>query len=261
MKTKLRMTQLRINNNVCLVRLRRTRRYYFLIICSMFLILSFLIINSVSAATNAIWQGSPDRKVVALTFDDGPKPEYSLKILETLQKEGVRATFFVVGEESEQNPDVLFMMSDFGHEVGNHSYTPETLVNLPRWKVMNYLKKTNKVIEYATGKAVKYMRPPGGASNKVVAEEASNLGLKMIFWSINASDYVKEYQSYRVPDNYEVLAEDLVNKVVTEIHPGAIILFHNGSGQTIVALPEIIKKLRAKGYGFVTVSELLEGKV
>ena len=225
------------------------------------LVYLFVFTFPVFAATNSIWQGDGSRKVVALTFDDGPKPEYSLKILETLQKEGVRATFFVVGEESEQNPDVIFQMSDFGHEIGNHSYTAETLTSLPGWKVENYLTKTNKIIEGITGKKVKYMRPPGGASNKVVAEESGDLGLTMVFWSINASDYIAEYQKFRVPDNYEVLAEDLVKKVMDEVHPGAIILFHNGSGQTIVALPEIIQQLRAKGYGFVTISELLEGKV
>jgi len=258
MKNKLRMTQLIINNNF---RLANVRQYYLKIISSLFLIMSFLIINSVSfpisATTNAIWQGSSDRKVVALTFDDGPKPEFSLQILETLQKEGVRATFFVVGEEAEENLDVLFQMADFGHEIGSHSYNSQTLTGLSRAKIRGYLLETNRIIESVTGKKVKYMRPPGGAMNEAVVEEAEKLGLKVICWTINASDYIEDHPEFRVPENYEILAEDLVKKVMNEVQPGSIILFHNGSGQAIVALPEIIKKLRVKGYGFVTISELL----
>jgi O-6-methylguanine DNA methyltransferase len=208
-----------------------------------------------------IWNGPSDRKVVALTFDDGPSITGSPAILDILYKEGVKATFFVVGSEAELYPDLVFRIYDYGHDVGNHFHSNKRLKDIPFNEAISGMDMTSGVIKKITGEQSKLFRPPGGKCPDYLVKPIHNRGMKIIGWTINAEDYTEFSESFEIEKDYADAAEKLKEKVLEEAVPGAIVLLHNGSKQTIMALPDIIKELRKNGYGFVTISELLEGGV
>jgi peptidoglycan/xylan/chitin deacetylase (PgdA/CDA1 family) len=205
----------------------------------------------------AIWSGPTDRRVVALTFDDGPNFEGSTELLDILDKYGVKATFFVIGREADQNPDVIYRMSDYGHEVGNHTYSHARLGDLSKSDIEEGVKKTNLLISEITGEKPKCFRPPGGTTSAALSYDIEQMGMSVVCWTINAEDYTEYNENFEIEENYQKIADELKEKVLSEAKPGAIILLHNGSKQTLLALPGIIEGLRGFGYGFVTVSELL----
>jgi len=215
----------------------------------------------ICSADDMIWNGPADRRVVALTFDDGPKIEGSPAILDILYQHGVKATFFVVGSEVEQNPDIVFRMHDYGHEVANHFHSNERLKDIAQSRAISGILKTNESVRGITGETPRFFRPPGGSVPAYISREILAIGMRIVGWSINAEDYTEFTESFEIEKNYREAADILKEKVVSEARPGAIVLLHNGSKQTIMALPEIIVELRKNGYGFVTVSELLEGGV
>jgi len=209
----------------------------------------------------SVWNGNKGRNVVALTFDDGPKPEYCQPILDILDKYGAKATFFVVGKEAEDNPDLIMRMEDSNHEIGNHTYSHVSVKDLPVGEALRDIQKCSEVIYNITGKQPKYFRPPGGGYNKGISEGLKKMGLKTVYWSLNAVDYIEMTPGYEVPEDYQAMAKELSKRIVDKVSPGAIILFHNGSEQTVKALPFILSELKNKGYGFVTISDLLEEKI
>ncbi len=221
------------------------------------LILFFLASNSYGEIRGSIWRGDRERKVVALTFDDGPKPEFSNKILDILDRYGVRATFFVVGEEAKMHGDIVFRMDDSGHEVGNHSHTSQSGRVLSEKEFIEQIRMTNDVIYEILKKHPKYFRPPGGWYNAAVHREINNMGMKIVNWTINANDYVEEREEFDVGEDWDRQAKELVMRILSGVEGGSIILFHNGSPQTVRALPSIIEGLKEKGFGFVTISELI----
>jgi len=214
-----------------------------------------LVIPSASAQT--IWSGPSSRRVVALTFDDGPNYEGSTELLDILNKYGVKATFFVIGDEVEKNPDVVLRMSDSGYEVGNHTYYHTRLNGVSTAALENGIKKTNTLIESITGEKPRCFRPPGGSIPPSVANDLERMGMTVVCWTINAEDYTEFNENFEIEENYQKIANELTDKVLKEAKPGAIVLLHNGSKQTLMALPNIIEGLRKHGYGFVTVSELI----
>jgi peptidoglycan/xylan/chitin deacetylase (PgdA/CDA1 family) len=206
----------------------------------------------------ALWHGNRNLKEAALTFDDGPREETCDRILDILDETGVRATFFLVGQEAEQNPDLVMRIGDSGHDLGNHSYSHINLTKISSPELAHELNKTNEIISHITGRAVHLLRLPGGAGNVLVAKAAKELGLKVINWSLNTGDYVTIKSNFQIEEDYVELTQELVLKVLDETKPGDIILFHNGSPQTVNALPSIIQGLKEKGYRFVTISQMLE---
>lgn len=211
-------------------------------------------------AGDMVLRGPSDRRVVALTFDDGPNYDGSTDLLDILYKYGVRATFFVIGEEAEKNPDVVHRMNDFGHEVGNHTYSHTRLGDVSITVMEDGVKRTNSLIESITGERPRCFRPPGGSTSAPLSANLEGQGMRTIGWTIKVEDFTEFNENFEIEENYHKIAEDLKAKVLAEAKPGAIVLLHNGSKQTILALPGIIEGLRAEGYGFVTVSELLEGE-
>jgi len=218
--------------------------------------LSFVICHW-SFAASPLWRGGVEERMVALTFDDGPKPEFSYKVLDILDRYGVKATFFVVGNEVEEHSDIILRMEGSGHEIGNHTYSHRSSNNLAKAELIDEVKKCNQVIENIIGESPKYFRPPGGGLNGNVLKEISNLNLKVVKWTVNAGDYIEETEDFEVDEDWDELAKNLVPGVVNKITDGAIVLFHNGSEQTVRALPKIIEALKSKGFRFVTISELL----
>lgn len=210
---------------------------------------------------SAVWNGDPNRKVVALTFDDGPKPEFCQPILDILDRYGAKATFFVVGSEAKDNPDLIMRMNESGHEIGNHTYSHVPLKGMPAGQALTDIQKCSQVIYDITGEQPKYFRPPGGEYNAGIARGLKMMGLTTVYWTLNADDYTDISPGYEVPEDYQAMSKALTKRVVDKVSSGAIILMHNGSEQTVRALPFILDELKSKGYAFVTISDLLKEKI
>jgi peptidoglycan/xylan/chitin deacetylase (PgdA/CDA1 family) len=212
-----------------------------------------------------VWSVTTTHKQVAFTFDDGPKPEYSLPLIEMLDKLQVHATFFVVGHEAKANLDLIRRLNDQGHEIANHTYTHHRLPALHEDVIAQELSDTNMVIRSVTGSFPRFFRPPGGQFNTKVLSIAEAHGLTAILWDVNAGDYILESGRVLVPDESrrgggKSSVDTVVENIVKNTHPGSIVLMHNG-GVIVDALPKIVTQLRNKGFEIVTVGELLRGGI
>jgi peptidoglycan/xylan/chitin deacetylase (PgdA/CDA1 family) len=186
------------------------------------------------------------RPLVALTFDDGPHPELTPKLLDLLRQQGVRATFYVIGRNVDAYPEIARRIVAEGHEIANHSYTHPALPSLGAARLHQEIAKTTEAIERATGRRPTNMRPPYGAINERVRRSMNqDHGLDVIMWSVDPLDWRRPGAS--------VVAQRLVDGAA----PGGILLAHDIHPGTIEAMPETITRLKAKGYGFATVSQLL----
>lgn len=208
------------------------------------------------------WSVSTHHKKVAFTFDDGPKPEHAIPLIQRLQSLQVRATFFLVGQEIKNNIDLVRRLHDQGHEVANHGYTHRRLPPMDPAAIQAELRETNRLIYRATGQWPRFFRPPGGQFNPSIIGLAAAEGLKTILWNVNAKDYVGHTARFPVPDEWRVNGQAIhprdaiTDAVIQGVTPGSIVLMHNG-GDVLKALPNIVAQLRAKGYDIVTVGELL----
>lgn len=211
-----------------------------------------------------IWRGPETRRVVAFTFDDGPKSPFTENLLQTLRTLGIKGTFFIVGNNVEKNPDLLVQIASEGHEIANHSYSHSDFTKLSDTVIRKELQQTNTLIETYTGKKTRWFRPPGGNTNSRVRLMLQEFGLVAVMWDVNSEDYTVLNQRFPIRNELKDLKgryipnyiEDVVSKVVTKTKPGSIILMHNGGTVTVESLPQIVAALREKGYGFVTLSEL-----
>ncbi|MBW4645086.1 MAG: polysaccharide deacetylase family protein [Goleter apudmare HA4340-LM2] len=199
-------------------------------------------------ATIADAKLAKDQKVIALTFDDGPWPQTTVQVLDILKQNDVKGTFFVVGQNVKNYPDLMKRIVADGHGIGNHTWhhwyhamNPQTAA----YEVEN----TTNLIYKTTGVKTGLFRPPGGMMHNGVAAYARNSKYAVVMWSSDSIDYSRP----SVPK--------LINNVFRQAKPGGIVLMHDGGGnrsQTVQALPTIIENFRKQGYSFVTVSELLE---
>ncbi len=190
----------------------------------------------------------PEKKVIALTFDDGPWPSSTAKVLDILKKNNIKGTFFVVGQNVKNYPDLTKRVVTDGHTIANHTWhhwyhhmNPQVAA----YEVAN----TTDIIYQTTGVKTSLFRPPGGNMRNGVAAYAKSNKYAVIMWSSDSMDYSRP----GVPR--------LINNIFREAKPGGIVLMHDGGGDrshTVKALPEIISKFRKQGYEFVTVPELLE---
>jgi peptidoglycan/xylan/chitin deacetylase (PgdA/CDA1 family) len=195
-----------------------------------------------------VLRGAPGRHEIALTFDDGPHPGFTLNILKTLKQNDIHATFFVVGEKAEQYPDLIRAEVAAGDSIGNHTYDHVSLVKIPTDYVATEIKACGDVIQNITGKRPTLFRPPGGEYNRDVADTVESLGYRMILYSADPGDYA---------DPGTQLIE---TRTLDTIRHGGIILLHDGSTQTLTILPQLIQRLKARGFHFVTVDKLLQPK-
>jgi peptidoglycan/xylan/chitin deacetylase (PgdA/CDA1 family) len=192
------------------------------------------------------WAVQTARKVVALTFDDGPKPGVTEALLDVLKRLGVKATFFVIGQHVVQYPDLTRQIAEAGMELANHSFTHPNLKTLSPQAIARQLMATQAAIEWATGQVPRFLRPPGGDENEKVAKVAHAWGLTLCMWTIDAYDAEL------------VGSMEAAEHVARSARPGAIVLMHNGKMSTVQALPSLVKTLRRRGYTFVTLSQLLQ---
>ena len=195
--------------------------------------------------------GNNDGLKVALTFDDGPNPEYTPQILGILKKYGVKATFFVVGKNALLYSDIIMNIQTEGHTIGTHSYSHIHAWLLFPFSFLKDLTKSCSTLRNLTGKQPQWYRPPWGTFNILIPSAAKKLRLSLAYWSISARDWESD-----------VSPERIANTVLAKTKPGAIIVLHdNGDNhssvdKTVKALPIIIESLKSKGYQFVTLDEL-----
>ena len=183
-----------------------------------------------------------DLKRVALTFDDGPHPVWTEQLLDGLKKRGVVASFFVVGENAEKNPELLVRMQEEGHLIGNHTYSHMQLRKKNRKAFGEELIKTNEVIREAMGQETIYVRPPFGTWDKVYEKE---LNMIPVLWTVDTLDWSTTN------------VDALVEKVVHQVKDNDIILMHDIFESSVTAALEIVDILLKEGYRFVTVEEIL----
>lgn len=190
-------------------------------------------------------------KMIALTFDDGPNAYVTAQILDILRKENVPATFFVVGKKIDKAAFLLRRMVAEGHEIGNHTYSHSPITWINDKKLVAELKKTSNLITKYTGKRVHLFRPPHGRLTQSKQKVVSQRGYHTIMWTVNADDFYHTQGGMRS-------AKSIANKVDRGVFGGDIVLMHDNSQQIIEALPMIIKKLKRRGFVFVTVSKLIK---
>ncbi|NLJ79821.1 MAG: polysaccharide deacetylase family protein [Firmicutes bacterium] len=185
---------------------------------------------------------------IALTFDDGPDRINTPKILDILETENAAATFFVVGEKVERYPEVIERIFQAGHLIANHSRTHADLSGLFNEEIIELeLDPTSKAVEKITGYYPKIMRPPYGSLRPDSVRFLEEAGWQIVRWSLDTFDWDKERNQ----------PEEITERIALQHHPNAIILMHCNGWETVEALPAIINTLRAAGYDFVTVSQLL----
>lgn len=179
---------------------------------------------------------------IALTFDDGPSTAWTPALLDGLKERGVKATFFLIGENADKNPEIVKRMADEGHLIGNHTYHHVELTKVSENEARLELADTSAVIVRITGKEPEYMRPPFGAWQRKLEQEIQMLP---VLWTIDPLDWTTENQ------------DEIVNKVVTEAEENDIILLHDCYKSSIEAGLRIVDILQEEGFVFVTVDELL----
>lgn len=181
-----------------------------------------------------------------MTFDDGPHPVLTPKLLDLLKERNIKATFYVVGTNAKAYPDILRRIIAEGHEIGNHTWSHVSLTKSTPGTVASQLNQTSQAIFDAVGEKPTTMRPPYGAINpRLVDRIHSEFGMKVILWTVDPLDWRRPGPS--------VVAQ----RIIQGVHPGAIILSHDIHPGTIAAMPQVFDTLLKEGYTFVTVSELL----
>ncbi|QUY46000.1 polysaccharide deacetylase family protein [Acaryochloris marina] len=188
----------------------------------------------------------PHQKAIALTFDDGPWPKTTSKVLDILQEYNVQATFFVLGSNIPQYSDLLQRVALEGHAIGNHTWSHGYHNHSPAL-AQREIQRTAKAIEKYTGVKTSLFRPPGGFLNNGLVAEAQAQQQVTILWSVD--------------DIYHGTVDEAVQNILQNATSGGIILMHDGGGDrelTIKALPQIITQLRQQGYQLVTIPQLLE---
>ncbi|MFJ3221432.1 polysaccharide deacetylase family protein [Kitasatospora sp. NPDC086801] len=182
-------------------------------------------------------------KVVYLTFDDGPSPTYTPRILGILARYGVRATFFEIGQNVAAHPALTGQVARAGHSVQNHSWSHPDLRRLSASAVNAQVTNTDKAIRARTGRTPSCLRPPYGAVDGAVRSRAAALGKQVVLWSVDPTDWSRPGTAA------------IQSRVLKAVRPGSVILLHDGGGdrsQTAAALPAILATLKARGYTFGT---------
>ena len=212
-------------------------------------ILILLISNSYVSATNCVFKCSNNKcNKIALTFDDGPHPKQTKKILNMLDKHCVKATFFAVGVNIELYGDALVEVLNRGHEIGNHTNSHVVLKSLDKEKIKKEIEGCSKKLFDKIGCTTDLIRPPCGLFDENLIEIAEDKEMKIILWNIDTCDW-----NHELPDK-------MIKNIIKNVKGGDIILFHDyisGKNGTVEVLDTIIPILKNKGFEFVTVSELL----
>lgn len=183
-----------------------------------------------------------ERKVVALTFDDGPHKLYTEKLLDGLKQRGVKATFFLIGESIEGNEELVRRMSEDGHLIGNHTYHHVQLTKETKEEALEEIKLTNQKIFDVTGKEPTYIRPPFGSWSEELAEE---IDMTPVLWNVDPTDWKNQN------------CQSVTVHILKNVGDSDIILLHDIFSTSVDAALQVVDKLQEKGYTFVTVEDLM----
>lgn len=194
-----------------------------------------------------------DKKIVALTFDDGPNEPHTSRLLEILSREKVKATFFIVGKNAQKYPQIVKKIDKNGHLIGNHSLSHQFGKYFAQPSFKNEISAAQKTLEDITGKKPVYFRPPWLFRQPLLLNTVHKLGLKPVSGVFCSSNEVRQPP-----------AASIAEKAIAKTKHGTILIFHDGfdakggnRAQTVKAVEIVIKELKQKGYRFATIDEML----
>ncbi len=194
-------------------------------------------------------RGLPSQPYIAMTFDDGPHKTNTPRLLDILRQRNIKATFYVIGRNVDMYPGITRRIVAEGHEIGNHTYTHANLKTLSDASVRGEMNRTRDSIIRATGVQPRTMRPPYGAIYQRQREMIfSEFGYPTIMWAVDPRDWQRPGVSV------------VRSRILTDTSNGAIVLAHDLHAPTVDAMPSTLDGLLAKGFKFVTVSQLLAQK-
>jgi peptidoglycan-N-acetylglucosamine deacetylase len=199
----------------------------------------------------SLWRGPRERRAVSLTFDDGPDPEWTPRVLDVLAREGVRATFFLIGQRARRAPEQARRIADSGHDLGNHTWSHPSLWRCGPGHTEREIADGHVAIADAAGAPPRFFRPPWGKTNLAMFGVIRELGTPGVFWTVQPES--------RRP----VVPAEQTRRGLARARAGAIYALHDadgvpGAGRRLVEyLPALIAGLRAQGYALVPLRELL----
>lgn len=227
------------------------------VLVGILLVVCFCVFFDQAVLTRAgtIYRVNTPKKVVALTFDDGPSPVWTPQILDELKVAQVKATFFMVGHHVKSYPDIARRVADEGHSIGNHGYAHSVILYYTPAEIEEEIKYTEQVIREITGKTTTLFRPPKAWLRNSTKAKIKSLGYEVVLWSLNSKDWVG-FPHQRI-----------VRYLARHVRNGDILLFHDSGSvlsleggdrsQTVKAVALLVKQLKEQGFSFATVEELM----
>lgn len=198
---------------------------------------------------DAVYKGSPEEKIMYLTFDCGYENGYTASILDTLKKENIQGTFFLTGHYLSSATPLVKRMVKEGHEIGNHSDKHPNMARLTEQQMKDeWANFDKKLAEITDVERTVYARPPEGVFSEELLRVGNEAGYRHIFWSVAFKDWLKDQ-----PQGWKYSYDNLMS----QMHPGAIILMHTVSPDNAEALPRFIKDAKKKGYRFESINNLM----
>jgi peptidoglycan/xylan/chitin deacetylase (PgdA/CDA1 family) len=229
---------------------------FFIISAVVFFVISLFFDEAVLVRKGTFYRAQRADKVVALTFDDGPSPIWTPQVLDELKKAEVKATFFMLGSHVERYPAIARRVLAEGHEIGNHTYDHHVLIYYKMEELEKEIQEAEDAIKAVTGQSPRYFRPPKAWLSSREKKKIEEMGYKIVLWSLNSKDWVTFHD------------KQITSYILKRIQPGDIILFHDSGGvftaeggnraQTVKTIPRLVRKLKERGYRFVTISELMD---
>ncbi|WP_428416392.1 polysaccharide deacetylase family protein [Phocicoccus schoeneichii] len=183
----------------------------------------------------------PNQKMVALTFDDGPKSDTTNKLLDKLQAKNVKASFFMLGSSIETSPDTATRVDREGHEIGNHSYSHQDMMQVSFDEIRAEINDTSALIEMYTNQTPKFFRPPYGSFNATIE---AKINIETAYWSVDTKDWLTHN------------TDAILKEIKENVQDGSVILLHDIHMESVDAIDDVIDYLTSEGYQFVTVSEM-----
>ena len=233
--------------------IRRRKSVWFLLGAALYVLVILLglgnMVASLASVTDKelpVYSVQRDEPLVALTFNCAWEENDIPQLLDLLEKEKIKATFFLVGQWIERYPDSVRQIAAAGHEIGNHSYSHVDFVGAGEDVIRQQMEKTDALIQELTGSAPTLARVPSGSYDSRVIRLLRQQGYEVIQWDVDSIDW-----------KTNATADEVVNRVLSKVQSGSIILMHNNSQVIIDVLPRVIESLLEQGYTFVPVSQLI----